>query len=61
MALRALMLTCSRFEGVEGVRILVDGEDYDPGLDTMAFPDFVNDYESVLSYSIAAQAAAIFE
>lgn len=61
MALRALMLTCSRFEGVEGVRILVDGEDYDPGLDTMAIPGAVNDFESVLSYSIAAQAAAIFE
>lgn len=61
MALRALMLTCSRFEGVQGVRILVEGEDYDPGVDTMAFPSAVNDYESVLSHSIAAQAAAIFE
>lgn len=61
MALRALMLTCSRFEGVEGVRVLVDGEDYDPGVDTMAFPESVNDYESVLSHTIALQAAALFE
>jgi len=61
MALRALMLTCSRFEGVQGVKVLVDGEDYDPGVDTMAFPDNVNDYESVLSHSIALQAAALFE
>lgn len=61
MALKALMLTCASFEGVEGVRVLVDGEDYDPGLDTMAMPGAINDYESVLSHSIATQAAAIFE
>jgi len=61
MALRALMLTCSRFEGVQGVKVLVDGEDYDPGVDTMAFPESVNDYESVLSHSLALQAAALFE
>ncbi len=61
MALRALMLTCASFEGIDGVQVLVDGEDYDPGVDTMALPDFINDYESVLSQSIATQAAAIFE
>jgi len=61
MAIRALMLTCSRFDGVKGVKVLVDGEDYDPGVDTMAFPQSVNDYESVLSHAIALQAAALFE
>lgn len=61
MAIRALMLTCASFEGIEGVKVLVDGEDYDPGIDTMAMPTFINDYEAVLSHSIATQAAAVFE
>ena len=60
LALKALMLTCSRFDGVRGVRILVEGREYDPGLDTMAIPTFVND-TGALERAIAAQSTQIFE
>jgi len=61
LALKALMLTCSRFDGVRGVQIYVEGEEYDPGLDTMAIPTFVNDAESVMEQAIATQSSQIFE
>ena len=38
LALKALVLTCTQFEGIEGVEIYVDGEAYDPGADTLALP-----------------------
>lgn len=61
LALRALMLTCSQFEGVGGVKVLVEGEDYDPGLDTMSIPTFINDADSVIDQAIATQSSEIFE
>ena len=36
------MLTCTQFDGIEGVEIYVDGEPYDPGADTLAVPTCAN-------------------
>ena len=61
MALRALVLTCTQFDGIEEVRVAVDGEPYDPGADTLAVPTFVNVAAEVEDQFLQAQASAIFE
>ena len=48
-ALRALMLTCGRFPGVESVEILVEGEPYSTEGPTAA-PTFVNSAEEMESW-----------
>lgn len=60
-ALRALVLTCSQFEGVKSVEIQVEGEPYDPGADTLSIPTFVNDAEAVADQFLQTQSNAIFE
>ncbi len=61
LALRALMLTCMQFDGVEGVEIYVDGEPYDPGVDTMAQGVYANVAEDIVSEHIQTQSSLIFE
>lgn len=46
-ALKALALTCAQFKGIKGVRIQVEGEDYDPGEQTLAAPTFANVAEEI--------------
>lgn len=58
---RALVLTCTQFDGIEEVRVAVDGEPYDPGADTLAVPTFVNVAAEVEDQFLQAQASAIFE
>ena len=46
-AMRALMLTCTRYPGVKRVKILVDGEPYEmPTQDTPTFANIASDVES---------------
>lgn len=47
-AMRALMLTCTRFPGIKKVRILVDGEPYQPP--TQDVPTFANVASEVEDY-----------
>jgi hypothetical protein len=46
--MRALMLTCTRFPGIKKVRILVDGEPYQPP--TQDVPTFANVASDVENY-----------
>jgi len=61
LALRALVLTCTQFMGIEEVRIEVEGEPYDPGVDTLAVPTFVNVASEVQDQFLQTQASALFE
>ena len=60
LALKALVLTCTQFEGVEKVDILIDGEPYDPGQDTLTVPACANVAEEIIYDHIQAQSAMIF-
>ena len=60
-ALRALMLTCGKFDGVKGVEIQVEGVPYDPGVSTMATPTFVNDATALTQEYVRTQTASIIE
>ena len=61
MALKALVLTCTQFEGVKGVEIYVDGELYDPGASTLSIPTFVNIADDIVYDYIQTQSAMIFD
>jgi len=59
LALRALVLTCTQFEGIEKVEVLVEGEKYDPGEGTLSIPTFVNVADTIIYDYIQTQAAMI--
>lgn len=61
LALKALVLTCTQFEGIEGVEIYVDGELYDPGADTLALPACANVADDIVDNYIQTQSSLIFE
>lgn len=61
MALKALVLTCTQFEGVEKVELYVEGEPYDPGAATLAVPTFVNVADDIVNTYIESQTALIFD
>ena len=60
-ALRALVLTCTKFDGIETVEVQVEGKTYDPGQSTLAVPTFVNDAASLTEEYIRTQTAAIID
>ena len=59
MALKALVLTCTQFEGVDSVEIYVDGVKYDAG--DLGVPTFMNVADSIVYDAIQTQANAMFE
>ena len=61
LAMRALMLTCTQFEGVDRVEILVEGEKYDPGAGTLDVPTFANVAQDIVYENIQAQSNLIFD
>lgn len=61
LALKALVLTCTQFEGVERVEILVEGEKYDPGEGALAVPSFANVAAEIEQSYIQTQAELIFD
>ena len=61
LALKALVLTCTQFEGVESVEILVEGRPYDPGEGTLAVPSFANVASEIEDAYIQTQASLIFD
>lgn len=60
MALKAIVMTCTQFEGIEEVEIYVEGEFYDPGEGTLSIPTFVNVADTIVYDYIQTQSAMIF-
>ena len=60
LALKALVLTCTQFDGVNSVQILVEGEPYDPGQGTLSVPSFANVADEIANDYIQTQANMIF-
>ena len=61
LALKALVLTCTQFEGVKGVEIYVEGEKYDPGENTLSVPTFANVADEIVNDYIHTQSNMIFD
>ena len=59
MALKALVLTCTQFEGVDSVEIYVDGVKYDAG--DLGVPTFMNVADSIVYDYIQTQSAMLFD
>jgi len=59
IALKALVLTCTQFDGVENVEIYVEGEKYDPGKDTLNVPTFANVADTIVYDYIQTQSAML--
>ena len=59
MALKALVLTCTQFDGVERVEIFVEGEKYDPGEGTLNVPTFANVADTIVYDYIQTQSVMI--
>ncbi|MDY5221001.1 MAG: GerMN domain-containing protein [Eubacteriales bacterium] len=60
LALKALVLTCTQFDGVKSVEILVEGEPYDPGQGALSVPSFANVADEIANDYIQTQANLIF-
>ena len=61
MALKALVLTCTQFDGVDSVEIYVDGQKYDAAQGELGVPSFMNIADSIVYDSIQTQADVIFD
>lgn len=61
MALKALVLTCTQFDGIRGVEIYVDGQPYDVGQGELGVPSFMNVADSIVYDYIQTQSAMIFD
>ncbi len=61
LALKALVLTCTQFEGVDEVEVLVEGEPYDPGEGALSVPSFANVAEDIVYDYIQTQSNMIFD
>lgn len=61
LALKALAVTCTQFEGVESVEIYVEGEKWDTGIGELTAPTFANMAGDIEYEYIQTQADAIFE
>ena len=61
LALKALVLTCTQFEGVKSVEIYVDGEKYDAAQGELGVPSFMNIADNIVYDSIQTQSNIIFD
>ena len=61
MALKALVLTCTQFEGIRSVEIYVDGQRYDAAQGELGVPSFMNIADSIVYDYIQTQSSAIFD
>ena len=61
LALKALVVTCTQFEGVDSVEIYVEGDKWDAGEGVLTAPTFSNVATEIESAAIQAQSDAIFE
>lgn len=61
MALKALVLTCTQFDGVDRVEIYVDGEKYDAAEGELGIPTFMNVADAIVYDYIQTQSAMLFD
>ena len=61
MALKALVLTCTQFDGVDSVEIYVDGKKYDATEGELGVPTFMNVADSIVYDYIQTQSAMLFD
>ena len=61
MALKALVLTCTQFDGVKSVEIYVDGEKYDVEAGELGIPTFMNVADTIVYDYIQTQSAMLFD
>lgn len=61
LALKALVLTCTQFDGVKSVELYVDGQPYDAAQGELGVPSFMNIADSIYYEAIQTQSNAIFE
>jgi len=61
LALKALAVTCTQFEGVDSVEIYVEGEKWDTGVGELTAPTFSNIAGEIEYDYIQTQASTIFE
>lgn len=61
MALKALVLTCTQFEGIKSVEIYVDGQRYDAAQGELGVPSFMNIADSIVYDYIQTQSNALFD
>jgi len=61
MALKALVLTCTQFDGIDSVEIYVDGKKYDAAQGELGVPTFMNVADSIVYDYIQTQSAMLFD
>ena len=61
MALKALVLTCTQFDGIDSVEIYVDGAKYDASQGELGVPSFMNVADSIVYDYIQTQANLLFD
>ena len=61
MALKALVLTCTQFDGMDSVEIYVDGRKYDATQGELGVPTFMNVADSIVYDYIQTQSAMLFD
>ena len=61
MALKALVLTCTQFEGIRSVEIYVDGQRYNAEEGELGVPSFMNVADTVVYDYIQTQSAMLFD
>ena len=61
MALKALVLTCTQFDGINSVEIYVDGQRYDAAQGELGVPSFVNVADAIVYDYIQTQSAMLFD
>ncbi len=61
MALKALVLTCTQFDGIDKVELYVDGKPYDAAAGDLGVPSFMNIADNIVYDYIQTQSAAIFD
>ena len=61
MALKALVLTCTQFDGIDAVEIYVDGRKYEADGGELSVPSFMNVADSIVYDYIQTQSAMLFD
>ena len=61
MALKALVLTCTQFDGIDTVEVYIEGEKFDPGEGTLSIPTFANVADTIIYDYIQTQSAMIID